>query len=161
VQVLIGAGGCVTVHSAAVGTALDGSGNPAGSAFVTPDLGELVDGELVLQGRTGDVFAVGGHKVDPREVERIILALPGVADAAVVPWQDEHGRQSCAALVATRQHDEQDIRSHCARVLAPAKVPRRIALVAELPRSCRGKLQREDVERLLAALDRAAAGPRP
>lgn len=164
VQVELGPGGRVIVQSAAVGTDLGGGGNPAGGRFTTADLGAFEGGELVLRGRAGDVFDVGGHKVEPREIERIIASLPGVEDVAVVAWRDEHGRASCAALVAVGAPggpDEAAVRRHCAGRLPAAKVPRCVVVVASLPRTDRGKLPRAEVERLLAGACRSAAGTNP
>tara|TARA_R110002072_G_scaffold27804_3_gene90210 strand:- start:7548 stop:9041 length:1494 start_codon:yes stop_codon:yes gene_type:complete len=124
--------------------------NPQDGCFLAPDFGSFRAGELVLRGRTGSVFDVGGHKVDPREVEELIARLPQVVDVGVVPFCDEHGRAICAAIVAGHGLDEDDVRRHCARVLPPAKVPRRVLLVAELPRTSRGKLLRKTLQELLA-----------
>lgn len=157
VSVTIADGGRVRIASKAVGRLLaaagtepDPHGNPRDGGFVAPDLGAFVAGELVLRGRAGTVFDVGGHKVDPCEVEGLIASLPQVVDVGVVPFCDEQGRAICAAVVAGRGLDEELIRRHCARVLPPAKVPRRVLLVAELPRTSRGKLSREGLQELLA-----------
>lgn len=141
----------VVVRSAAVGEALDGSGNPGGGLFRAPDLGEWRDGQLVLLGRAGDVFDVGGHKVHPREIEQVVVELAGVQEVVVVPWRDRDGRASSAALVVAHGVDEVAVRRHCAARLPAAKVPRCIRIVGELPRTHRGKLPRLEVERLLAA----------
>ena len=156
VDVSLAADGRVVVRSGAVGDSLDGSGNPAGGTFHAPDLGEWRDGSLVLLGRVGEVFDVGGHKVHPREIEQLVAELPGVLEVVVVPWRDADGRASCAALVAADGIDELAVRRHCASRLPAAKVPRCVCVVRELPRSSRGKLQRAEVERLLAAVDPAA-----
>ena len=149
VQVTLDGEGLVVVRSAAVGEALHDGDNPRDGVFRAPDLGEWRDGELVLRGRAGEVFDVGGHKVHPREIERIVAELAGVDEVVVVPWRDEHGRASSAALVAAESLDEVAVRRHCAARLPMAKVPRCIVVVRALPRSSRGKLQRADVERLL------------
>lgn len=155
VQVDLAADGRVVVRSPAVGEALDG-GEPRGGVFHAPDLGAWRYGELVLLGRDGEVFDVGGHKVHPREIESVIAELPGVDEVVVVPWRDADGRATCAALVAGHGPDELAVRRHCALRLPAAKVPRCVAVVRQLPRTGRGKLQRGEVERLLAA---AAGGP--
>jgi long-chain acyl-CoA synthetase len=157
VDVTIDGDGRVVVASRAVGEALAGGDNPRGGVFRAPDHGELVDGELRLLGRTGEAFDVGGHKVHPREVEQVVAEVAGVAEAVVVPWRDRDGRATVAALVAARGVDAASIRRHCAAKLPPAKVPRCLCVVAELPRSERGKLQRAVVEQLLAAADRGEA----
>ncbi|MFT4839619.1 MAG: acyl-coenzyme A synthetase/AMP-(fatty) acid ligase [Planctomycetota bacterium] len=156
VSVTIADGGRVRIASKAVGRLLSTAGNepeapenPHDGGFVAPDLGAFVAGELVLHGRAGTVFDVGGHKVDPREVEDLIASLPQVVDVGVVPFCDEQGRAICAAVVAGRGLNEEQIRRHCARVLPPAKVPRRIVLVDELPCTSRGKLSREALQELL------------
>ncbi|HEU4420488.1 MAG TPA: fatty acid--CoA ligase family protein [Planctomycetota bacterium] len=148
VAVTLDANGCVRVKSKAVGRALHPDPALRDGVFTTTDLGEWRGGELYLSGNASGVFDVGGHKVHPGEVERVIAAVPGVVDVVVVPWLDEHGRASCAALVAAAV-DEAAVRRHCVQKLPAAKVPRCIVVVPELPRSSRGKLQRDDVERLL------------
>lgn len=149
----LAADGRVRVAAPTVGFALEPCADLVGGVFTAPDLGAFRDGELVLQGRQGLVIDCGGHKVHPREVERVIESLRGVTEAAVVPWRDGDGRATCAALVASGSTalDEGAVRRHCIQHLAAAKVPRCIVVVRELPRSCRGKLQRADLERLLAA----------
>ncbi len=155
VEVALDADGRVVVASPAVGEALDGGDNPRGGVFRAPDLGEMVGGELRLLGRAGEAFDVGGHKVHPREVELVVAEVAGVAEAVVVPWRDGDGRATVAALVAGCGVDAAAIRRHCAAKLPPAKVPRCLRVVAELPRSERGKVPRAVVERLLAEADRS------
>lgn len=158
VAVTIADDGHVLVRSPAVGAALDGGDNPRGGCFRAPDLGAFRGGELVLLGRAGEVFDVGGHKVHPREIEQVIAELAGVVEVVVVPWCDRDGRAASAALVAARGVDELTVRRHCAARLPAAKVPRCIVVVAELPRSERGKLPRAEVERLLAGAAPDEAG---
>ena len=62
----------------------------------------------------------------------------------------------CAALVVANgpnAADEAVVRRHCVLQLPPAKVPRRVTFVRELPRTGRGKVSRDDALRLLAAHD--------
>jgi acyl-CoA synthetase (AMP-forming)/AMP-acid ligase II len=126
------------------------------------DLGTFRGDELVLLGRCCDSFGVGGHKVHPREIERVIAEIDGVRDVAVVPWRDADGRAIAAALVVAVGTDEAAVRRHCLQQLPAAQVPRGIVLLRELPRTSRGKLAREAVERLLAAaFADGAPGPTP
>jgi acyl-CoA synthetase (AMP-forming)/AMP-acid ligase II len=150
VDVRLEADGRVVVRSAAVGEALDGT-EPRDRVFRTHDVGAWRGVELALLARVGDVFDVGGHKVHPRELEHLIGQLDGVDEVAVVPWRDRDGRACAAALVAGASVDEVAVRRHCAAHLPAAKVPRCVLVVPELPRSARGKLERTEVERLLAA----------
>lgn len=156
VHVALDGAGRVVVRSPAVGTDVVGDAQLREGTFVSSDVALLRGDELVLLGRTDDVFDVGGHKVHPREVERVIAAIDGVDDVVVVPWQDDDGRAVCAALVVANgpnAADEAVVRRHCVLQLPPAKVPRRVTFVRELPRTGRGKVSRDDALRLLAAHD--------
>src|SRR5581483_8889980 len=51
--------------------------------FVTDDLVEMVDGEVALAGRVSDLINTAGKKVNPREVEQVILQLDGVRQVKV------------------------------------------------------------------------------
>ena len=150
VHVSLDADGCVLVRSPAVGKALEARDDLRGGVWRSADLGEWQGTDLHLRGRTGEAFDVGGHKVHPREVEQVIAELPGVADAAVVPWRDAAGRAACGALVVGRSVDEAAVRNHCVRHLPAAKVPRCIVFVDALPRTERGKLSRDDAAAMLA-----------
>jgi long-chain acyl-CoA synthetase len=160
VSVSLDEDGRVVVRSPAVATSLDGDPELHAGRFRSLDLGRFRGDELVLLGRCCDSFDVGGHKVHPLEVERVIAQIDGVRDVAVVPWRDADGRATAAALVVATGADENAVRRHCSQQLPAAKVPRRIVLLQELPRSGRGKLTREAVERLLAQVRAdGAAGP--
>jgi long-chain acyl-CoA synthetase len=79
--------GRVTVESPAVAA--------RGGRWRLGDFGEWNGrGELVLLGRAGQGANIGGKKVHPLEVERVLRALPGVTDAAVWLWQSGGPRSS-------------------------------------------------------------------
>jgi long-chain acyl-CoA synthetase len=127
-----------------------------GDAFTVGDLGHLDSaGRLFLDGRPGDLVITGGVNVYPAEVERTLLDLPGVAEAVVfgVP-DDDWGERLVAAVVPwPGAHLEPDaLRGELARRLARAKVPKRISVVGELPRTPTGKIRRADGD-LAALLD--------
>ena len=156
VEIRIVPDGRVEIRSAAVGRVLATAGtgdsapaNPQQGCFLAPDLGALVAGELVLQGRVGAVFDVGGHKVDPHQLEGWIRQLPEVTDVSVLPFRDLHGRAVCAAVVAGTDIQVDDVRRHCARVMPAAKVPRCVLVVRDMPRCSRGKVSREALQQLL------------
>lgn len=150
--------GRVCVHSPAVGSLLSPCPSLEDGVFRTPDLGEWRDGELVLLGRTGEAIDIDGHKVQPREVERVINELAAVTDVVVVPWSAADGRPGCAAVVASAELDQAAVRRHCVLRLPAAKVPRCIVVVPVLPRTHRGKLQRCEVDHLLAGQDSTMRG---
>lgn len=113
------------------------------------DLGRLDDdGYLYVESRTDDMVVVGGENVYPIEVEQVIEDVPGVNEVTVFGLEDEeYGQVLVAFAVGTATPDE--IRKACESELASYKVPRRIEVVDELPRTSTGKvLKRELVAEL-------------
>ena len=123
--------GRVTVESPAVAT--------RGGRWRLGDFGEWNGrGELVLLGRAGQGANIGGKKVHPLEVERVLRALPGVTDAAVWLRQGE-GRDVLAAGVETA-HSRAELERALTARLPAWKLPKAWFIARELPRTSRGKL---------------------
>jgi malonyl-CoA/methylmalonyl-CoA synthetase len=126
--------------------------------FRTGDLARIDrDGYVCIAGRLGDLVISGGYNVYPREVEMELDALPGVAESAVfgLPHPDL-GEGVTAVIVPavgeeTRLSEEGIIESLRTR-LARYKVPRRVLLIAELPRNAMGKVQKSALRATYASL---------
>jgi len=133
--------------------------------FFTGDLGRF-DGQkrLYIVGRKCAIVDVGGRKVDPREVEEVILQHPAAAEVAVVGIG--HGPQTGllkAVIVARQPCGSADITAHCKDRLAAFKCPSLIEFVDRLPKTALGKIKRgeliasalaSDIGRSLPALER-------
>jgi o-succinylbenzoate---CoA ligase len=124
----------------------------------TGDLGALDgEGRLSVSGRRADTIVSGGENVAPAEVEAALESHPQVLEAGVFATADERWGELVSALVVPRASGApprvDDLREHCARLLAPYKVPKRLVLVAApLPRTASGKLLRgELLERSVTA----------
>jgi long-chain acyl-CoA synthetase len=118
-----------------------------GDAFTVGDLGTLdAAGRLTLAGRPGDLVITGGVNVYPAEVERRLLDDEGVAEAVVfgVP-DDDFGERVEAAVVPWpgQRPDPQALRTRLRAELAPPKVPKRIHVLEDLPRTPTGKIRRD------------------
>jgi len=123
----------------------------------TGDLGYLdADGYLFLVGRSDDVINRGGEKIYPREIEEILLAQPGVRQAAVVGAQDEVlGERPIAYVVPSSEAAPGDVevtlRAACATLLPRHKQPSEFCLVAEMPLGPTGKISRRLLKDLVTA----------
>ncbi|MFE0018218.1 class I adenylate-forming enzyme family protein [Mesorhizobium sp. NPDC059054] len=108
------------------------------------------DGFLTFIARRDDIIKSRGEKVAPKEVETVLHALPGIAEALVTGVPDPVLGQSIKAFVvlADPQLTERDVLRHCARQLEDYMVPKTIEFVAALPKTDSGKLSR----RLAAAM---------
>jgi fatty-acyl-CoA synthase len=117
--------------------------------LATGDAGHFDDeGYLFVEGRADDMVIVGGENVYPAEIEEAILRVPGVREVAVAGLPDPEFGQVVVAFVAG-EADPDRITTACREALASYKVPRRVELVDELPRTATGKvLVRELVDRL-------------
>ncbi|MEU4538687.1 AMP-binding protein [Streptosporangium sp. NPDC023825] len=131
--------------------------------FRSGDLARLTpSGHLVISGRVKDVINRGGDKVPADEVEDHLLAHPGVRAAAVVAMPDEFmGERSCAYLVATATNAGTDSVTNAGpgaaldlpsiaaflheRGVAAYKVPDRIEVVAALPLTPVGKVDKAEL----------------
>ncbi len=112
----------------------------------TGDLGRIdADGYLWVEGRADDTIVSGGENVRPEPVEERLESHPAVAEAAVVGRPDPEWGEAVTAVVVPAPGAEPtaaELIAHCREALAPAMVPKRVELVAALPRTASGKLQR-------------------
>lgn len=108
------------------------------------DLGSVDEQGLVrIFDRIKDMINRGGFKIYSVEVENVLMAVPGVVEAAVVDHPCEVlGERVHAYLYApTTQADADAVRAHCAARLADYKVPEKVVFVDQpLPRNANGKL---------------------
>ena len=84
----------------------------------------------------------------PAEIEHVLITLPGVADCAVIGIPDDEFGESLAAQVVAEAGatlDAETIRKALAGLIAGYKVPRRIDIVAALPRDDNGKVQKRKI----------------
>lgn len=135
--------------------------NPAASAaamrgdwFATGDVGYLdADGFLHLVDRLKDMIISGGENIYPAEVERVITAHDGVAEAAVVGRPDERWGEAAVAFVVRKPGvvlDEADLIAFCQSHLARFKCPKQVTFLDALPRNGTGKIVKPRLREILA-----------
>ncbi len=135
------------------------------SPFLAPDVPRplacqdrvdlLDDGRFVLRGRVDGVIKIGGKRVAIAELERRLLDVPGVSDAAVasIAVGGARGQKLVAAVALeadARGTPPAALRRELLKWFDPVVVPRRVKVVDALPREANGKLTRR---RLLALFE--------
>ncbi len=130
-------------------TVAPGAPGPDGWLY-TGDLGSLDEqGRLSVTGRKADTIVSGGENVAPAEIEAVLEAHPLVLEAAVLGRSDPQWGEAVIAIVVERPGavlDPEELRAHCASLLARFKVPKAIELSTEpLPRTRSGKLLRREL----------------
>lgn len=116
--------------------------------FRTGDLGLLeANGDVQLMGRIDDILKVGGHKINPREVEAVLQRHPGVAEAVLVGLADprkimEARLHAFIVLRSDARPSDEELVAHCRKHLEPYKVPAEFHVRSSFPKTPLGKIQR-------------------
>jgi len=108
--------------------------------YITNDLGLLTpDDRLRLRGRIGRLVNIAGRKIDPGEVEKVIRQIQGV-EHVTVRGEEQSGRPYLAAYVESKVVKREQIVEFCESNLAQYKIPQRIVVLQDMPRSSAGKI---------------------
>lgn len=119
--------------------------------------GWLYSGDLARTDENGFVYVVdrkkdmvisGGVNIYPREVEDVISAHPAVAEVAAYGVPDDHWGEALVAAVVLRAGTAaapQDILQFCRGRIGGYKVPKRVRIVAALPRNASGKILKTEL----------------
>jgi len=139
----------VRSDSAALGYWQDSFAPFARGEFVTDDLAEVRDGEIALIGRASELINAAGKKVNPREIEHVILQIDGVRQVKVYGEPaGARGEVVAAAVVASPDVTRETIRNFCQERLSLHKVPRIVKLIERIPVDERGKIRRSALAEL-------------
>jgi crotonobetaine/carnitine-CoA ligase len=119
------------------------------------------DGYLSFADREKDMLKVGGENVAASEIERVVAEVPGVVEVAVVAARDPMLDEVPVAFVMARGDAgpdlDQAVLALCRERLSDFKVPRRVLVVEELPRSTLNKIAKAELRRQLEEERRAGA----
>ena len=129
----------------------------------TGDIGIMDErGYTRLIDRKKDVIVVSGFKVFPNEVEEVLIAHPGVYEAAAIRAADAHSNEVVKIVVVRRDPGltAEALLEHCRQNLTAYKVPRHVVFRDQpLPKSPIGKILRRLVQAEEDAVVAAAATP--
>lgn len=135
----------------------DPLGAPGSRMYRTGDLARRgPGGALEYLGRVDDQVKIRGHRVEPGEVEQVLLARPGVSQVAVVGRADAAGQVRLVAYVVGSAAPAA-LRDHLAGVLPDHLVPSVVVSLPELPLTPNGKVDRRALPEPVAAAPRSTA----
>ncbi|TPM26979.1 acyl--CoA ligase [Mesorhizobium sp. B2-3-5] len=103
------------------------------------------EGYLYFVGRGDEIIKSRGEKVAPKEVENVLMDIPGVREAAVIGVPDERLGQAVKAFVVMehgKTASEKHLQKECQKRLENFMVPKSIVVVASLPMTDTGKLKK-------------------
>ena len=112
------------------------------------------DGDFTIVDRVKELIKYKGYQVPPAELEALLLSHDAIADAAVIPVQDEEAGEIPKAYVVLKPEHSlsaEDVMAFTAEHVAPYKKVRAVAFTDSIPKSASGKILR----RVLVEQDRA------
>lgn len=114
--------------------------------FITKDVGMITnDGQLILKGRIGRMINIQGRKIDPVEIEKLLLTEPAIKHIVIqTNMQNEH--PILTAYIESTSVKKEHILKLCAENLAPYKIPQQVIIMDRLPRSSTGKISIGNIE---------------
>jgi amino acid adenylation domain-containing protein len=118
------------------------------------------EGYLYFVGRRDDIIKTRGEKVSPREVEEVLYALDGVAEAAVIGVPDPVLGSAVKAILTLSpgaQITSQDVFRHCASKLEDFMVPKIVEFSESLPKTESGKVSKRAIKERDSKLEGAPA----
>lgn len=117
-----------------------------GEWYNTGDLIEIVSKSPLkfrFISRKSEMINVGGYKVNPSEVEEVILSIPGLKNVKVFAKTNSVlGNIVCCEIVSEIQYSEAEIRKNLQSKLQEFKIPRIIKFVEEISLTRTGKIKR-------------------
>lgn len=138
--------------------------------FRTGDMGLMeANGDVQLMGRIDDILKVGGHKINPREVEAVLQRHPAIAEAVLVGLADPRKIMEAKlhALIVLRTEtapSDEELSAHCRKHLEPYKIPATFHVRTSFPKTPVGKIQRhlvvEDAKRIVAQQESSTVSPK-
>jgi malonyl-CoA/methylmalonyl-CoA synthetase len=121
--------------------------------FRTGDVAVRERGYYRIMGRQSvDIIKSGGYKISALEIENALLAHPAIRECAVFGVEDPTWGEIIAVAAVLREGATLDLdalSAWCASRLSAYKLPRRLAIVASLPRNAMGKVLKPALKPLL------------
>ena len=124
--------------------------------FATGDTGLVDDdGYLFFLERKKDTLKRAGFNIAAAEIERVIAAVDGVMEVAVVGIPDEFREEKIVAFVVPREGrtvSDVAVIEHCRRMLADYKVPEHVISLTALPENFVGKVEKKKLKAMAVEL---------
>jgi len=101
------------------------------------------DGFIYLTARKKEIIKVGGKRVSPKEIEEVVVAMPGIVDCSIEAVDDEILGEAIKAILVVSPSEKDmtidKVRQFCSTRLATYKIPTQIEFVDEIKTNSTGK----------------------
>ena len=121
--------------------------------FCTGDVAVIETGYYRIMGRSSvDIIKSGGYKLSALEIEGTLLTHDAVAECAVIGVEDATWGEAVIAFLVLKPGnslDYEQLKNWCEQKMSAYKIPKRIQIMASLPRNAMGKVIKPDLKKLL------------
>jgi len=102
------------------------------------------DGFFFLTARKKEIIKVGGKRISPKEIEEVIVTIPGVVDCSISAIDDDVLGEALKAVIVLADTEDTEmnedfIKRTCAKKLTPEKVPQIIEFKSNIEIAATGK----------------------
>jgi long-chain acyl-CoA synthetase len=107
------------------------------------------DGYIYIVDRKKDLIIVDGMNIYPREIEDILVRHPSIEECAMIGIPDKRGSEIPVLFVKKRDNlniDDIEIRNYLKGKIAGFKMPRRIKIIEEFPKTATGKIKKTELK---------------
>ena len=128
------------------------------NGYHTGDQGYMdKDGFLFIKGRKDSLLKVGGHRINPQEIEDAVMETDLAVESAVIGIKDDLLGNKLIALATPKNKDIDAtmILSKCSLLLPKYKMPSEIQLVKILPKNANGKIDKNKCAELITDQDKS------
>jgi len=115
-------------------------------AYRTGDLGFIEDGEIYMTGRNANLIKYQGYRIDPREIETIVLESSNIRNACLVLAENKNLQYELALLIEVTKNLHTDIfsvKNYLRKRVPSYMIPKKVVFVESIPISSNGKLDRK------------------
>ena len=115
--------------------------------FFTGDIGYIKNKNLVISGRERNEINVSGIKVVPEDIDMVLERNKNIIEACTFGEKDEiTGEKVSCAIVKKKKLSENYLRKYCKDNLSDHKLPKKFYFIKEIPKTGRGKINRDLVK---------------
>lgn len=137
--------------------------NPMDIIYKTGDLGRMLpSGNIELSGRVDNQVKIRGTRIEPGEIENVLLKYPNVTESVVLAREDESGEKQLCAYIAGKNGDisVKELRKFVADELPSYMVPTYVIPLDKIPLTSNGKVDRSQLPEPKSSMNLNYVAPR-
>ncbi|CAH0581128.1 unnamed protein product [Chrysodeixis includens] len=112
------------------------------------------DGYGRIVGRLKDIIIRGGENIAPKEIEDLLNTHPDIIESQVIGVPCERLGEDLCAVLRVKEGAKiaaDDIKNHCTGHIARFKIPKKLKIAEEFPKTASGKIQKYQLRNLVVS----------